>query len=239
MDAKASGAKLIVFDTRLSNTATHADFWVAPYPGSEPAIVLSIANYLIRGGLYNREFVRRWWNWEEYMAVERPELETTFDEFERVLRELYSAYTFEFAAAESGVDAGTIEEIARVVSTAGTRFSSHNWRSAGAGNSGGWQVARTLFLLNALLFMLVGLQLPVILDGLAGYSAASLVGYAALHKVPVLVNDVSKDPRYINAVPDAQSELVVPLLTPVLFALVIAPALAVRLAARRLPGPRE
>jgi sigma-B regulation protein RsbU (phosphoserine phosphatase) len=39
-----------------------------------------------------------------------------------------------------------------------------------------------------------------------------LVGYAALHKEPVLVNDVSKDPRYINAVADARSELVVPLL---------------------------
>ena len=39
-----------------------------------------------------------------------------------------------------------------------------------------------------------------------------LVGYAALHKVPVLVDDVSKDPRYIKVVEDARSELVVPLL---------------------------
>ncbi len=151
IEAKAQGAKLIVFDTRLSNTATHADIWAAPYPGSEAAIVLSIANYLIQNNLYNREFVRRWWNWEEYMAVERPELETTFESFERALRELYGAYTFEFAARESGVEARVIEEIARVVATAGTRFSSHNWRSASAGNSGGWQVTRTLFMLNALL----------------------------------------------------------------------------------------
>src|SRR5438128_3509067 len=67
MDGKASGAKLIVFDTRLSNTATHADVFIAPYPGSEAAILLSIANYLIQHNLYNREFVRRWWNWEEYL----------------------------------------------------------------------------------------------------------------------------------------------------------------------------
>ena len=33
MDAKARGAKLIVMDTRLSNTATHADHWLAPLPG--------------------------------------------------------------------------------------------------------------------------------------------------------------------------------------------------------------
>ena len=39
-----------------------------------------------------------------------------------------------------------------------------------------------------------------------------LLGYAVQHKEVVLVNDVSQDPRYINAVPDARSELVVPLL---------------------------
>jgi phosphoserine phosphatase RsbU/P len=39
-----------------------------------------------------------------------------------------------------------------------------------------------------------------------------LVGYAALHREPVLVPDVSADPRYINAVSDVRSELVIPLL---------------------------
>ena len=39
-----------------------------------------------------------------------------------------------------------------------------------------------------------------------------LIGYAALHKEAVLVPDVSKDPRYINAVSDVRSELVIPLL---------------------------
>src|SRR6187455_3531664 len=39
-----------------------------------------------------------------------------------------------------------------------------------------------------------------------------LVGWAALHKEPVLVSDVSKDQRYINLVDDAQSELVIPML---------------------------
>jgi anaerobic selenocysteine-containing dehydrogenase len=151
MDAKAAGARLIVFDTRLSHTATHADVWVSPYPGSEAAILLAVANYLIQNDLYDREFVRRWWNWEEYMAVERPELETSFEGFEGILKTLYDEYTFDYAAKEAGVDARQIEEVAALVSTAGARFSSHNWRSAASGNSGGWQVARTLFLLNALL----------------------------------------------------------------------------------------
>jgi phosphoserine phosphatase RsbU/P len=39
-----------------------------------------------------------------------------------------------------------------------------------------------------------------------------LVGYAALHKEPVVVPDVSRDPRYIKVVDDARSELVIPLL---------------------------
>jgi len=39
-----------------------------------------------------------------------------------------------------------------------------------------------------------------------------LVGHAALHKRPVLVDDVSADPRYIKVVEDVRSELVVPLL---------------------------
>lgn len=39
-----------------------------------------------------------------------------------------------------------------------------------------------------------------------------LVGYAALHREPVLVPDVSKDPRYIKVVDDVRSELAVPML---------------------------
>jgi len=39
-----------------------------------------------------------------------------------------------------------------------------------------------------------------------------LVGHAALHRQPVLVPDVSNDPRYIKVVDDARSELVIPLL---------------------------
>ncbi len=150
MEGKANGARLVVFDTRLSNTATHADHWLSPFPGSEPAILLAIANHLIRHRLYNREFVRRWWNWKEYLAAADAGGAGTFERFEEVLDSLYNEYTFDFAAAESGVAAETIEAVARLVATAGTRLSTHTWRSATAGNMGGWQVARTLFLLNAL-----------------------------------------------------------------------------------------
>ncbi len=151
VEGKAAGAKLIVVDVRLSNTATHADYWLPSYPGSEAAILLAIAAHLIREKKYDREFVRRWWNWEEYMAAADPETDATFENFETALLDEYSNYTFDFAAAESGIAAATLREVAEVVAAAGHALSTHTWRSASAGNLGGWQVARCLFLLNALL----------------------------------------------------------------------------------------
>ena len=150
LDGVKKGARLIVFDTRLSNTATHADHWLPTQPGSEAAVLLAIANHLIATGAWDRDFVRRWFNWEEYLAAEKPDLPRTFESFEAVLRELYEACTFEWAAEESGVDAEQIREVAELVARAGSRLSTHNWRSAASGNEGGWQVARTLFFLNAL-----------------------------------------------------------------------------------------
>jgi anaerobic selenocysteine-containing dehydrogenase len=150
IEARQRGAKVIVFDTRLSNTATHADHYISPYPGSEAAINLAIANHLIQNDLYDRAFVRRWWNWQEYMAAERPDEEATFENFESALKELYREYTFEFAGAEAGVEPDALLAVAEVVAQAGTRLSVHNWRSAASGNLGGWQVARTLYMLCAL-----------------------------------------------------------------------------------------
>src|SRR5438093_1527501 len=85
IEAKARGAKVVVVDTRLSNTATHADWWLSPYPGSEAAINLAIARHIIVTGRYNREFVRRWWNWEEYLSAAHPDRPPTFEAFEAVL----------------------------------------------------------------------------------------------------------------------------------------------------------
>jgi anaerobic selenocysteine-containing dehydrogenase len=153
IEGKKNGAKLVVFDTRLSNTATHADWWVSPYPGSEAAILLAIARHLIVTRRYDRDFVERWWNWQEYLEAEKgvaPDA-ARFEAFQEALEEEYGRYTFDFASHESGVPADTIAEIAEAVAGAGSRLSTHNWRSAAAGNLGGWQVSRTLFMLNALM----------------------------------------------------------------------------------------
>lgn len=151
MEGKRNGAKLIVFDTRLSNTATHADHWLSTYPGSEAAVLLAVANHIIQSERYNAKFVERWWNWQEYMEENHPDQPATFASFQGVLKSLYASYTFDFAAGESGVAPETIQAMAEAVAEAGTRLSTHNWRSAAAGNLGGWLVARALFMLNALM----------------------------------------------------------------------------------------
>ena len=63
------GAKLITFDPRLSNTASMSDVWLPTWPGSEQSVLLAIANHLIQNDLYDKEFVRRWVNWEETLEA--------------------------------------------------------------------------------------------------------------------------------------------------------------------------
>ncbi len=182
IEGMMNGAKLAVMDTRLSNTASMADYWMPTYPGSEAAVLLAMAKIIIEEKLYNEKFLRDWVNWREALEEMRKNSspseggvaaasadgvvlsstddkgseerslvdELTFDDFIKELSSLYADYTPEFAAQESGVPAATIIDVARQIGRAGTRFSCHNWRSAGAGNLGGWAVARCLHFLNVL-----------------------------------------------------------------------------------------
>jgi anaerobic selenocysteine-containing dehydrogenase len=150
IDGKAKGAKVCVVDTRLSNTASKADYWLSPWPGSEAAILLAMCRVLLNENLYDREFVRRWVNWEEYLRCEHASAPQTFEHFIAVLKETYASFTPEFAAKESGVDAELIIEVAREIGRAGSAVATHVWRNAAAGNLGGWSVARALEFLTVL-----------------------------------------------------------------------------------------
>ncbi|HVF89763.1 MAG TPA: molybdopterin-dependent oxidoreductase [Blastocatellia bacterium] len=150
IEGRSSGAKIAVVDPRLSNTASMANYWLSPYPGTEAALLLAMASVILREDRYDKEFMRRWVNWEDFLRNERPELPSTFDSYIEAIKELYSEYTPEFAATECGVEAEKIVTIAREIASAGSRFASHVWRSAASGNLGGWQVARALMFLNAL-----------------------------------------------------------------------------------------
>jgi anaerobic selenocysteine-containing dehydrogenase len=144
IDGKSRGAKICVIDTRLSNTASMADYWLSPWPGSEAAVLLAMGHVILKEDLYDREFVRKWVNWEEYLREEHPEKSQDFENFLFILKQLYADFTPEFAARESGVPAAAIVEVAREIGRAGSALATHVWRSAAAGNLGGWQVARAL-----------------------------------------------------------------------------------------------
>lgn len=150
IEGMMKGAKLAVMDTRLSNTASMADYWMPTYPGSEAAVLLAMAKVIITEGLYNEKFLRDWVNWRDSLAELNPDAEITFENFISEISNLYAEYTPDFAESESGVSAASIVDVARQIGRAGTRFSCHNWRSAGAGNLGGWAVARCLHFLNVL-----------------------------------------------------------------------------------------
>ncbi|HWT44652.1 MAG TPA: molybdopterin-dependent oxidoreductase [Vicinamibacterales bacterium] len=150
IESKSKGGTLITIDPRLSNSSAKADLWLPAYPGTEAALLLAIAKYLLDEDLYDREFVRNWVNWRDYLAAERPELPPTFDSFVAALKELYAEFTPEFAAAETGVAAERIVQAARAIAAAGSAFATHSWRSAAAGNLWGWQITRCLYLLVVL-----------------------------------------------------------------------------------------
>ncbi len=150
IEGKMKGAKLIVLDPRLSNTASVADYWLPTQPGSEAAVFLAIAKILLDEGLYDRHFVETWTNWRDYLAAEHPDAPLDFDVFIEKVRDVYARFTPEFAAAEAGIPAEQIVEVAHVIAGAGSRLCTHVWRAASISNLGGWQVSRTLHFLNVL-----------------------------------------------------------------------------------------
>jgi anaerobic selenocysteine-containing dehydrogenase len=150
MDGKRAGAKIVCVDPRLSNTGSLADWWLPAWPGTEPALLLAIARLLLEAGTWDREFVRRWVNWESYLRAVHPDRPVDFDQVRPALLEDYREYTPERAGHLCGIDPGAICEIASVIGANLGRLATHNWRAAGAGNLGGWQTARCLFFLNVL-----------------------------------------------------------------------------------------
>ncbi len=154
-----------------------SDVWLPTYPGSENTILLSIANHLIQNDFYDKEFMRKCANWKETLnAVVSGQLTVNgeqiaaeirsalassdltpetwnlklFPLFDRLLKDLYSEYTFERAAQESEVPIERIQETAHLVANCEGKLATHVWRSASVGNLGGWQVARCLLFLNVL-----------------------------------------------------------------------------------------
>jgi len=150
VEGQARGAKMCVIDVRLSNTASRADWWLAPWPGTEAMLLLAFAHVILQERLYDRAFLEQQVNWREFLAAMYPDAEATFERFIEALVGHYAFATPEAAEAECGVPAATIREIGIEIGRAGHGLASHVWRNAASGNLGGWQVARCLQFLSVL-----------------------------------------------------------------------------------------
>ena len=143
IDGKMKGGKLAVCDIRLSNTASMADYWLAPRPGTEAMMLLGFVHVLLRDNLVDWDFVRTWVDWRGYQQAKQRDV-GEFEQFQRDLTRDYDFATPAHVAEVCGLDPATIEQVGREIGAAGSAFSSHVWRNAAAGNEGGWAVARNL-----------------------------------------------------------------------------------------------
>ena len=150
LEGMMDGAKLIVIDPRLSNTAAMADHWVPTWPGTEPALFLAWAKMILDKETYDREFLENWVNWEMWLKADFPDVDCTFENYIEKMKEVYAEFTPEFAADECRIPVEQVIEVGEIVAESGSALSAHVWRSASIGNLGGWQVSRTLHFLNVL-----------------------------------------------------------------------------------------
>ena len=52
-----NGAKMVTFDVRLSNTAGASDEWFAPFPGTDGAVALAMANAILAADKQDTDFI--------------------------------------------------------------------------------------------------------------------------------------------------------------------------------------
>ena len=174
-DAKKKGAKLVVMDPRMSNSAGIADLWVPVWPGTEAALYLHLANRILNEkgingeDLVNHAFFKNWVNWDrlidnkEYLSllVEKGYIKSvptgnSYEDFIKMIQEMYSPYTLDFVVKECRVEARIIEKLYEMVIDAGPRIASYLWRAGTIGHRGGWMNARSGFLMLALRGALAG-----------------------------------------------------------------------------------
>ena len=104
VNAKQKGAKVVVVDPRMTESARIADLWLQIRNGSNMALVNAFGNVLIEEGLYNKEYVANYTEgFEQYRA-------------------LVAKYTPEYAEALTGIRADSIREAMRIYASAPSAF---------------------------------------------------------------------------------------------------------------------
>ena len=98
--ARSRGARIVVIDPLRTATAAEADWFLQPLPGTDIALMLAMMHVIVRDDLYDADYV---------------DAHTFgFDE----LAAHVAGHTPEWAAAETGVPAADIEQLAREYATA-------------------------------------------------------------------------------------------------------------------------
>ncbi len=102
--------KIIVADPRMTPTAAHADLWLPLLPGTDVAMLNSMAQVLVEEGYADRSFVDAHTRFAEGGAAWGPEKELDFTAF----REFLDEYTPDRAAITTGLRADDIRQAARM-----------------------------------------------------------------------------------------------------------------------------
>ncbi len=125
------GARLVVVDPYLSDTAVKAHEWLAVRPSTDGALALAMGHVIIRDGLYDKGFVAKW--------------TTGFEEYAAYVKDK----TPEWAEKITSIKAKTIERIARDLAT--TKPALVDVWSGPGQHSNGVQGGRAVAALNALI----------------------------------------------------------------------------------------
>ena len=128
--AVENGARLVVVDPYLSDTAAKAHEWVSIRPGTDGALALALAHVIIREQLYDHDFVANW--------------TTGFDEFAEYVKDKTPAWAEEITS----VSAKAIDRIAHELAT--TRPACIDVWSGPGQHSNGVQGGRAIAALAAL-----------------------------------------------------------------------------------------
>lgn len=126
-----NGARLVVVDPYMSDTAAKGQEWVSIIPGTDGALALALGHVIVRDKLYDVDFITNWTSgFDSYTA-------------------LVSDKTPEWAAEITGIPASRIESIAHELGT--TRPALVDTWSGGGQQSNGVQGGRAIAMLNTLI----------------------------------------------------------------------------------------
>ena len=127
-----NGAKLVTFDSRLSNTAGRSDEWWPLLPGSDGAVALAMGNVIMQENLHDKAWLDAWSN------VDADSLKTWI-----------SRYTPEWASQVSDIPAADIRRMAIEFAKAKPACVAFTNRGSGA-HYNGFNNDRAVILLNAI-----------------------------------------------------------------------------------------